>query len=574
MSAVDTAQTKTMLNVQVDGEWLQFPKGTRLIEACMKSGKAIPHYCYHPKLSSPGNCRMCLVEMGMPKMTPERKPVVGEDGRPEINWMPKPVISCATEVSEGMAVRTGSPMVEECRNGVMEFLLINHPLDCPICDKAGECHLQEYSVEFGQGNSRFLEEKVKKPKRVDIGERIVLDDERCIMCSRCIRFMQEVAHDDVLGFTERGSHTTLGVYPSKRLDSNYSLNTADICPVGALTSKDFRFKMRVWFLKETKSIDVNCGTGSNIIIGSRENVIHRITPRENDFVNSCWMPDSHRLNFHYIHAEERPVAPEAKVTLSDSEGGQKADREVVNWKFAMEQAQRELTTCKSGEIAMLASARLTNEEMFMAARLAKVLKIEALDILPREQEGDGFLVSKDGNPNTNGAILNGLTGEKPGASLEKIVSGIRDGKIKALICLQEDAVAAGISEADLAKLDSLIVIDLRTNKTTPLATVLLPGSAFAEKRGSMINIKGRLQRLNAAVTPPGEARDDWEIYRDLIQAVSGENGIYAIEEIFKQMASQHAALANLSLSKIGDLGTQLDLPWVTDREPFPSTAPQ
>ncbi|MFV0338177.1 MAG: molybdopterin-dependent oxidoreductase [Chthoniobacterales bacterium] len=572
MSAVDTGTT--MLNVQVDGEWLQFPKGTRLIEACTKSGKSIPHYCYHPKLSSPGNCRMCLVEMGMPKMTPDRKPVVGEDGRPEINWMPKPAISCATEISEGMAVRTSSPLVEECRNGVMEFLLINHPLDCPICDQAGECHLQEYSVEFGQGHSRFLEDKVKKPKRVDIGERIVLDDERCIMCSRCIRFMKEIADDDVLGFTERGSHTTLGVYPNKRLDNNYSLNTADICPVGALTSKDFRFKMRVWFLKETKSIDVNCGTGANIIIGSRENVVHRITPRENDFVNSCWMPDSHRLNFHYIHDESRPVLPEAKVVISDSGSEQKAAREGVPWKVALEQAQRELAVRKPEEIAILASGRLTNEEMFLATRLAQALKTEAVDILPREQAGDGFLISRDGNPNTNGAILNGLTGEKPGEKLKQIISGIQEGRIKALVCLQEDAVAAGISEADLAKLDSLIVVDLRTNKTTPLATVLLPSSAFVEKRGSMINIKGRLQRLNAAVTPPGDARDDWEILRDLIQAVSGQNGIYTIEEVFKQMATKHPALADLSLSKIGDLGTQLDLPWVTDREPFPSTMPR
>ena len=210
MSAM-TATQAPMINVQVEGEWQQFPKGTRLIEACMKSGHFVPHYCYHPKLSSPGNCRMCLVELGMPKMTPERKPILGADGRPEIAWSPRPVISCATDISEGMAVRTSSPLVEECRKGVMEFLLINHPLDCPICDQAGECRLHEFSVQYGKGESRFLEEKVKKPKRVDIGPRIVLDDERCIMCSRCVRFMQEIAKDDVLGFVNRGGHTTLTV---------------------------------------------------------------------------------------------------------------------------------------------------------------------------------------------------------------------------------------------------------------------------------------------------------------------------------------------------------------------------
>ena len=192
----NTAQAVPMVNVQIDGEWKQFPKGTRLIEACMKAGSYVPHYCYHPALSSPGNCRMCLIEMGTPKMGPDRKPELGEDGRPVIAWSPRPAISCAIEVSEGLGVRTNSPLVEECRKGVLEFLLINHPLDCPICDKAGECRLQEFSVEYGKSDSRFEDDKVKKPKHVDIGERIVLDDERCILCSRCIRFMNEVAKDD------------------------------------------------------------------------------------------------------------------------------------------------------------------------------------------------------------------------------------------------------------------------------------------------------------------------------------------------------------------------------------------
>jgi hypothetical protein len=259
-----TAAEVPMVNVQVDGEWKQFPKGTRLIEACMKSGHFIPHYCYHPKLSSPGNCRMCLVELGMPKMNPERKPVLGADGRPEIAWSPRPAISCATEISEGMAVRTDSPLAEECRKGVMEFLLINHPLDCPICDQAGECRLQEFSVQFGNGGSRFVEEKVKKPKRVDIGPRIVLDDERCIMCSRCVRFMQEIAHDDVLGFVNRGSHTTLTVYPGKK-PTAITAQHRGYCP-GALT-RWTSASMRVHFSE--RPYTRNAGS-SNIPTGSRE----------------------------------------------------------------------------------------------------------------------------------------------------------------------------------------------------------------------------------------------------------------------------------------------------------------
>ncbi|HEY5953562.1 MAG TPA: molybdopterin-dependent oxidoreductase [Terrimicrobiaceae bacterium] len=530
-----------MVNVQVDGEWKQFPKGTRLIEACMKSGHFIPHYCYHPKLSSPGNCRMCLVELGMPKMNPERKPVLGADGRPEIAWSPRPAISCATEISEGMAVRTDSPLAEECRKGVMEFLLINHPLDCPICDQAGECRLQEFSVQFGNGGSRFVEEKVKKPKRVDIGPRIVLDDERCIMCSRCVRFMQEIAHDDVLGFVNRGSHTTLTVYPGKKLDSNYSLNTVDICPVGALTSKDFRFSMRVWFLRETKSIDVNFGNGSNIIIGSRENVIYRITPRENDFVNSCWMPDNHRLNFHYVNSHERLKEPAIK-----------GDDFPVSWSSAIRVAAEQLKAHPKA-MAMIASARMTNEELFLARKLARALQIELFDVLPRPQKGDGFLISEDGNPNTRGARLLGLaTGKLP-----EIASGISDGTIKSLLVLGEDAVDCGISEDDLGKLDALVVMAILPDATTASATVLLPAASWAEKRGSMINVKGRLQRLNRAISSPGEARDDWEILRDLLHAVSGSNGTYTIDELFKQLAAEIPAFAGLSLSRIGDLGVDL-----------------
>ena len=539
-----TATEVTMINVQVDGEWKQFPKGTRLIEACMKSGKFIPHYCYHPKLSTPGNCRMCLVELGMPKMSPDRKPVLGADGRPEISWGPRPAISCATEVSEGMGVKTSSPMVEECRNGVMEFLLINHPLDCPICDQAGECRLQEFSVEFGKGESRFIEEKVKKPRRVDLGERIVLDDERCIMCSRCIRFMQEIAHDDVLGFLNRGSHTTLSVYPGKRLDSNYSLNTVDICPVGALTSKDFRFKMRVWFLKETKSVDVNCGTGSNIIISSRENVVQRITPRENDAVNSCWMPDSHRLNFHFLDSADRLKNPVVR-----------GEESPAKWQRALAAAADKLKAGKPEETAIIASARMTNEELFLVRTLAISLGIENRDVLPRPQKGDGFLVSDDGNPNTSGAKLLGLaTGKLP-----SIVRGVEEGLITRLVVLGEDAADCGISEAGLKSLESLVVMGILSNKSTPHATVVLPSSAWAEKRGSMINVKGRLQRLNQAVQPPGQARDDWEILRDLIGLVSGTASLTSIEDVFKRMAAETPALSGLTLSRIGDLGIQLSL---------------
>lgn len=542
-----TATGNGMINVQVDGEWRQFPKGTKLIEACMQSGSFVPHYCYHPALTTPGNCRMCLIELGGPKMDANRQPVLGADGRPEIAWSPRPQISCALEISEGMAVRTNSPLVEDCRKGVMEFLLINHPLDCPICDKAGECRLQEFAVEFGHGGSNFLEEKVKKPKRQDIGERIVLDDERCILCSRCIRFMQEVAHDDVLGFVDRGSHTTLTVHPGERLDSNYSLNTVDICPVGALTSKDFRFKMRVWFLRETKSICTSCGTGCNSIIGARENEIIRQTPRQNDAVNYYWMCDHGRLNYAYLYREDRLTVPTLRVNGQPQKS---------TWPRVIAQIAEKLSAVPRGATALLASARMTNEELWLAAQLARQLGISLHEVVARPQEADGILVSNDGNPNTAGAKLLGLTSE-PGAHLAAIGQAVRDGKVKALLCLGEDPRHLGLNAEDLAKLDLLVCLDLLPNTGTAVAMAVLPGAGFAEKRGSMINGKGRLQRLNRATQPPGQARDDFEILSDLLRALGAEVP-QTLDGVFKEMAAATPALHGLTLAKLGEQGIPLE----------------
>jgi len=536
-----------MFNVQIDGVWYQFPKGTRVIEACEQAGSYVPRYCYHKKLSSPGNCRMCLIEMGLPKLGPDRKPELGADGKPAINWMARPQISCAQDVAEGMGVRTNSPLVKECQQGVMEFLLINHPLDCPICDQAGECRLQEFSVDYGTSQSRFLENKVKKPKNVVLGPRVTLDDERCILCSRCIRFCQEIAKDDVLGFVDRGSYTVLTAHPGKRLENNYSLNTVDICPVGALTSTDFRFKMRVWFLKETKSICTSCATGCNTIIGTREDVIYRQTPRENDAVNSCWMCDYGRLNFDYLQSERRLLEP--RILSGENLSG-------ADWSVAIAQAALDLRRLSGHEIAIVASGRMTNEELWLTLQLAKILDVHLIDIVPRTGPGDDVLLSEDRDPNMNGARLLGVTSE-PGAKLPAISDRVKSGRVKALITLGENPMRLGISAEQLENLSAFIVMDILSNAATEYATVVLPSFAFAEKRGSMINGEGRLQRLNRAVRAPGQARDDWEILRDLIQACSGQNSLNSIEDVFRQMAEAVPRLTGLSLSKIGDLGVQV-----------------
>jgi NADH-quinone oxidoreductase subunit G len=540
-----------LLNIQVDGAWMQFPKGLNVIEVARRVGKFVPHYCYHPKLSIPGNCRMCLVEIGSPKMDAARKVVMAADNHPEIAWIPRPQIGCATQITEGMGIRTESPLVDECRKGVMEFLLINHPLDCPICDQAGECKLQEYSVQYGNEGSRFTDDKVKKPKRVDIGERIVLDDERCIMCSRCIRFSKEMVHDDVLGFIDRGSHTTLAVHPGKRLDNNYSLNTVDICPVGALTSKDFRFQMRVWFLKETKSICTGCATGCNTLIGSRENLVYRQTPRENEEVNSQWMCDQGRLGFHYIHNPERLTEPVAKV-------GQ--GKLPTPWSEIIPRLAAQLRELQPSQIAIIASGRLTNEEAFLLGEIRQLLGGEAVltDIVPRFGEADGVLRSADLNPNTNGLELFGISNQ--GQNLAHIRYGIETGRIQALFVLHENLLGdAGWPLETVQKVPLLAVQSILACPTSGLADFILPGASFAEKRGSMINGAGRLQRLNKAIAVPGQAMDDWQILVQLKAALGGGNGIHAIEEVFKAMAEASPAFAGLSLSKIGDLGVDLKL---------------
>ncbi len=545
----DLAAEKGLVNVQIDGVWHQFPKGTRMIEACKQVSVEVPHYCYHPKLSSPGNCRMCLVQMGMPpRPAPGQEPQRDEAGYEPIGWIPRPVIACANTVAEGMGIRTSGELVEKCREGVMEFLLINHPLDCPICDQAGECRLQEFSVEHGRGASRFVDMKIKKPKNVEIGPRVRLDDERCIMCSRCIRFMDEVADDPVLGFTQRGTHTTLTVHPGRLLDSNYSLNTVDICPVGALTSNDFRFQMRVWFLKETKTIDVNCGTGTNIVVWTRESKIHRITPRQNDEVNSTWMPDSHRLTFHALDSDARLTEPLAKKG---------SHHEPVSWKDAIASAAAKLKTFSAPEIAIVASGRMTNEELFLVRALAAELGTANVSIVPRTGEADALLVAADRNPNTTGASLV-LGTPDPAGKLISIRNGLDSGAIKAVLALGEDLITdAGFTAEQLAKA-YVIQIATLANPTADAAALVLPSAGFTEKRGSMINLSGRLQRLNRAVEPPAKAHDDWEILRDLTLALSGDkNEVHSIEDVFKAMAESIPEFNGLSLSKIGDLGKPL-----------------
>ena len=449
-----------------------------------------------------------------------------------------------------MEIYTNTPGVKQMREGVLEFLLINHPLDCPICDQAGECKLQEYSVEYGQASSRFVEQKVHKPKHVDLGPRIVLDDERCILCSRCVRFSRDIAGDDALGFVNRGSYNTLTAYPGKAFDNNYTLNTVDICPVGALTSKDFRFKMRVWFLKETKSVCTSCATGCNIVTGSREEKIYRYEPRENDAVNSCWMCDYGRLNYKWIGAENRLTEVKRQNPGAGSEK--------ITWTAALREITDRLGKAKSGSVAMVISARQTNEELYLLFKLAK--KFDALtDSIPRVKEGDKLLLSADRNPNSSGARLTGISPAQMGSNLAKIAEGIGNGSIKTLIVFGEDVTKHGIERDLLVKLDTLIVSDIAPNRTAELAHYVLPGCAHAEKRGSFTNGKGRVQKFMKAVEPRGDARPEWEFLHELVHNVTGKNGFASIEGLFNQMAQEVPAFNGLTWAGLGDTGVTVSV---------------
>ena len=532
------------ITINIDGQAVDVPKGSNIIEAVKIAGKGkeVPHYCYHPKLSIAGNCRMCMVEMGMPmrdRATGEA--ILGEDGVQKIGWMPKPTIACATNAAPGMHIKTNSPMVKESRNGVTEFLLINHPLDCPICDQAGECRLQEFSAEHGRGYSRFIEQKNVKPKRTKLGSRVTLDDERCILCSRCVRFSKEVAGDDVLGFVDRGSYSTLTCYPGKELEHNYSLNTVDICPVGALTSTDFRFKMRVWFLKRTNSICTESSVGANTEIWSREGKIYRVTPRRNDAVNDTWMTDTGRELFKAVESEDR-------LTHYTIDGVHKTDDEA---------AVAAAKLLKSGDVAIIGSAQSSVEEQYFYKIIAD--RSEAsVSLISSVGAGDGILLSEDRTPNLRGALLNGLIAKLPEADLAATARGIQSGAVKTLVVVNQDVTEFGIPADLLAKV-KVIYFGTHANETSKVADVVCPSLMVFEKDGSFVNQSFRLQKFKAAVPGPRGIHSDFSVLEKLVAALGDEQpAAPTLDGVWGEIAEQVSAFTGQSWRGISDEGIALD----------------
>jgi len=532
------------ITINIDGQDIDVPKGINIIEAVKLAGKGkeVPHYCYHPKLSIAGNCRMCMVEMGMPmRDRGTGEAVLDENGVQKIGWMPKPTIACATNASPGMHIRTNSEMVKESRNGVTEFLLINHPLDCPICDQAGECRLQEFSAEHGRGYSRFIEQKNVKPKRTKLGARVTLDDERCILCSRCVRFSKEIAGEDVLGFVDRGTYSTLTCYPGKGLEHNYSLNTVDICPVGALTSTDFRFKMRVWFLKRTNSICTESSIGANTEIWSREGKIYRITPRRNDAVNDTWMTDSGRELFKASESDDR-------LTHYTIEGVHQTDAETA-------QAAAELL--KTGDVALIGSASSSVEEQFFYRMMADRCGA-SVSLVNHTGSGDGILLSEERTPNLRGALLNGLITQLPEAELSLLAGEINSGAINTLVVVNEDVTKLGISSDLLAKV-KLVYFGTHANAVSQVANIVCPSLMVYEKDGSFVNQSFRLQKFKAAVPGPRGIQSDITVLEKIVVALGDEKpSALTIDVAWQRIAEQVSAFAEFSWRGISDEGVALD----------------
>src|SRR5687767_104353 len=421
-----------MPTLTIDGRQIESPDGSMVIQAAEKLGNFIPRYCYHPGLSIAGNCRICLVE---------------------VEKNPKLQIACNTPVAEGMVVHTQSAKAEDGRRAVLEFLLANHPLDCPVCDQSGECDLQNFYMNFGLYDPRFRELKVKKKKAVPIGPHVMLDQERCILCSRCVRFADEISKTGEFGIFNRGDRAELALYPGQELDNPYSGNVVDICPVGALTDRDFRFKARVWYLSSAPSVCNRCAQGCNVDVHYVLNRPHlndgarvlRVKPRYNADVNQWWMCDEGRYGFGWID--------EGRLTKVRNRGIDST------WEAALPTIAAELASLgqngTGARIGVIASSQLTNEELFLIREIFGALGARVTASVPSPPgSSDDFLIKPDKSPNTLGATLLGLSGSLAPATADLIADAL-EGRIQALWVFGHD-VSTLMAEEELQQLSRLL----------------------------------------------------------------------------------------------------------------------
>jgi NADH-quinone oxidoreductase subunit G len=496
-----------MAKLTIDGKEIEVPDGTSLFDACRDArGEALPHFCYHPDLSIAGVCRLCQVEVeGMPKLT----------------------IACNTGVRDGMVVHTRNERVTKASKQILEMHLINHPVDCPICDQAGECGLQNQYMNHGLYDTKVeMDDKVHKNKAQVIGPHVILDQERCVLCSRCVRFCTEVTGTGEMGIFNRGDRARIGTAPGVELDNDYSMNTVDICPVGALTSRDFRFQKRVWMLKAADSVCPGCATGCNVRIDHEAGHIYRLKPRYNPEVNGRWMCDKGRMTYKAVHDENRVGDP--------SVGGRTGTWADVTGTLAK-------MVGEGGFGLVVGSPHHSLEELHLLKALAKDAPISGgLDGSDRG-DGDDLLMDADRTPNRRGLELLGIS-QHDGPALADLIKG-SSGPV---LILGGNPAADPTVAAALGEKDSVIYIGSHGDETAGKAEVVLPGSMWAEKVGIFVNRKGRLQEFKQAVARHGNAREDWRILTELMTACNNPDIPGSLKAVRDDLAGSVAADVDLN----------------------------
>jgi NADH-quinone oxidoreductase subunit G len=497
-----------MINLTIEGRAVSVPDGTSILEAAKVAGVLVPHYCYHPGLPVAGVCRMCLVEVEKaPKLAP----------------------SCATTVAEGQVVHVHSEKALEARKGVLEMLLINHPLDCPICDQAGECELQDYTFQEGRAEGRYRDPKRFNPVE-DFGGDVMYVANRCILCTRCVRYMDDVAHDPVLAVVERGDRALIGKAEGHDLTHPWAGNVVDLCPVGALLSKDSLNKARAWDLDRSASVCPNCSQGCNMIVETRDNQVVRLRPRSNDAVNKFFMCDHGRLNYRWMNRADRVDNPLVR---------QQGVLATADWTVALRAAAQLLTGKRA---FVLASPNLSNEALFLLGKLVRksggtgAIRVNQGPEAPLPGVDDLALRS-DRAANVRGAELLGF------ARSDSPLAGLQAGDV--LIVVDEEL--AGIDAAAVAKAGATIVV----GTTLPAwarhaATVVLPIANCVEEEGTFTNLRGRVQRFLQAKAAPGVARPSYFVLGDLLAAMGEGQGYWTAAAAFEALAATQPAFAGMS----------------------------
>jgi len=511
-----------MATVIVDGQEIEIGDDERLngIQVARRLGIDIPHYCWHPGLSVVASCRMCLVETG------QKKPDTGE-----VQMVPKLVPACQTPARDGSVFVTESEKVQHARAMVEEDLLIDHPIDCPICDKAGECYLQDYYFKYGQ-KSRRADIRPFTSRRRSLGDTVTLFVDRCVMCSRCVRFCREVAGDSELMVVNRGSREEIDVFPGYPLANKLSGNVVDLCPVGALGDKDFLYQQRVWFMKSHENVCAGCATGCSILVDENQDHIYRLRPRENPHVNEWWMCDEGRYGFHHVHSEKRMTEPRRRQ-----------DGELTNIEWSELPAALGEKLRDAGRVALVLSPHLTCEDAYLLATYVRSVDEEAPVVLgPVPVVGEdiafrsGFTIRGEKCPNRRGVekIVEHFSGgvKTLDESLDEM-DGERIGAVWVTGGYKSDWVRKEAA-AKLAQAGLLIVQDLFDSPLWQRADYQLPGAAFAEREGSYVNIDDRLQSFRWAIRPPAgvlpEARLAWRLL--------GREGMYNARQVLSELAAE------------------------------------